>query len=161
MNQDALAGPKCGWQFKIIYWDHFLCLSIPFCIARIDYGTFKQRLVAACGWICSDIRLAIIIHLTVLGKPWISNCHHFTHCSNKNWFCWKLYRRGNLLPITICHTSYVVQAVVFVLQSGATSLQWDHLFLHYCCLQQATSTIKYFKATLQLNISLLDRKSVV
>lgn len=53
---------------------------------RMDYGTFKQRLVDAWGWICSDIRLAVIIHLTVLGNSWISKCHHFTHFSDKNWF---------------------------------------------------------------------------
>lgn len=153
MNHDAMAEAKCGWQFSLIYWDHFLCLFIPFCIARIDYGTFKQRLVDARGWICSDITLAVIIHLTVLGKPWISKCHHFTHCSNKNWFCWKLYCRGSLLSITIHHTALVVPAIVFVLQPGSASLAWDHLFLYCCGLQQATSPIKYFKTTWKLNIS--------
>lgn len=93
MNHDTMAETKWRWKFSLIYWDHFLCFFIILHTGRIDYGTFQQRLVNAWGWISSDIRLAVIEHLTVLVNSWISKCHCCTHCPNQKWFCKKPFHR--------------------------------------------------------------------
>ena len=93
MNHDTMAEAKWRWKFSLIYWDHFLCFFIILHTGRIDYGTFQQRLVDAWGWISSDIRLAVIVHLTVLVNSWIAKCHCCTHCPNQKWFCKKPFHR--------------------------------------------------------------------
>lgn len=117
---------------------------------RTDYGTFQQRLVDAWGWISSDIRLAVIVHLTVLVNSWISKCHYCTLAPTRNDSVRSCFIDKNLssVAIHVIFSHCVCYSLCPIVESS--SIPPDD-FPRYCFLSRAKSTIKHLNIMYFIN----------